>query len=1012
MIRSLNHIADGWWQWQSTMFLQVSVLILLVFLVDLCIRRWAWPRLRHALWLLVLLKLLLPPSLTSPVSMVGHFWPREEPAPIAQIAEIAEEPEPPVADTPASAVALPAEPTAPTATQTATVVLAPTAPSRPRLSWKVWPTLVWAAGVIALLTWLVLRLRRFRRDLALAVSDQPAPEWVDRVLHKAASQLKLRRVPRVQISHATTSPAVFGLFRPVVLLPASETHTLSEAEGRHILLHELAHVKRGDLVLHALHIALLILYWFNPLLWVVRRFLQNLRELCCDATVANALRQDVPAYRETLLNTARRLLAQTPPTSLGLLGWFENSHWLGIRLRWLERNTWKRRWLQISATLALVLTIAGCVLPMGRREPLWGESWWRRHCRNVTPAAMQVLRVYEAHRDQAPSTYAMAMKTEHGVHIAYREGARWHAAYYPFGEVEEAYRLVSDTVPADRVQAGETLESMLRWTANRIPQDMRACDGENVQSWMIDGFGGMTKHSPHSAWTGHGPGPSVMASTLLRSLGWPQLVPSSGMPLDVVTDDSYARDNGLVCLESRYSSSAFSDAPTTTGRPPSIRYYLNPQKSYVCQRLLNVDGRASDVTQFSQNGATSFTPSELQLTENTRNYWVAMFRGEAGRILLDTDPSFPEGIFDLDALGRKYVPGYPLPAKPTGNKAILGWRSLVELKGTVLAGDTGEPIENALVCITAPPENARVGGDKSAPQRTATETRSGPDGRFALRIPFGEQQRAYPMFSVDARAPGFRSVSAHPQPLLYSRLFHVSTHAGQTWELTIPLHRAKYVAGVVTDGAGKPLPNVRVTAHMKGNGSGDPMSTTRTNAKGRFEVFSFPPSRSRPGERGELAFTYPDTTAFSISDIYQMDDESLASLAIKMQPGSATPNTRRADLRFGEPIQVNVACDSLKIATVTFTKRDGTAVATLSARYLSHPKATWKIRIALLDAGNNELAAAAETIENSGIVVGVPLAHEKQLALKFPLDKAERAKRLVLTVSPGETYSSSLYSPN
>jgi len=118
---------------------------------------------------------------------------------------------------------------------------------------------------------------------------------------------------------------------------------------------------------HAVYVVLQIAYWFNPLLWFVRRQLQHLRELGCDATVARLLKEKTFSYRDTLLNTARQLLAEPVDPGLGLLGLFEDSSRLAARLRWLERKTWKYRWLRVATVSVIVATMFACVLPMGAK---------------------------------------------------------------------------------------------------------------------------------------------------------------------------------------------------------------------------------------------------------------------------------------------------------------------------------------------------------------------------------------------------------------------------------------------------------------------------------------------------------------------------------------------------------------------------------------------------------------------------------------------------------------------
>ena len=66
MIEEINHLAQSWWDWMSAMFWQVGLLILIIAMIDLLIRKWAWPQLRYALWSLVLIKLVLSPTLSLP----------------------------------------------------------------------------------------------------------------------------------------------------------------------------------------------------------------------------------------------------------------------------------------------------------------------------------------------------------------------------------------------------------------------------------------------------------------------------------------------------------------------------------------------------------------------------------------------------------------------------------------------------------------------------------------------------------------------------------------------------------------------------------------------------------------------------------------------------------------------------------------------------------------------------------------------------------------------------------
>src|SRR5277367_5330881 len=76
-----------------------------------------------------------------------------------------------------------------------------------------------------------------------------------------------------------------GLFQPTLLLPANFREKFDERELRFIFLHELAHLKRGDVIVQALIALLQILHWFNPVLWFAFRRMRIDREPATDALV-------------------------------------------------------------------------------------------------------------------------------------------------------------------------------------------------------------------------------------------------------------------------------------------------------------------------------------------------------------------------------------------------------------------------------------------------------------------------------------------------------------------------------------------------------------------------------------------------------------------------------------------------------------------------------------------------------------------------------------------------------
>lgn len=89
----------------------------------------------------------------------------------------------------------------------------------------------------------------------------------------------------LRVSRRLDMPGVFGLWRPVILIPERLLGTLDAEAWRHILRHEFGHVRRRDVLWQAWAALTVSLHWFNPVVWWVQRRMQADRELACDALV-------------------------------------------------------------------------------------------------------------------------------------------------------------------------------------------------------------------------------------------------------------------------------------------------------------------------------------------------------------------------------------------------------------------------------------------------------------------------------------------------------------------------------------------------------------------------------------------------------------------------------------------------------------------------------------------------------------------------------------------------------
>ena len=299
------NMLESLFDWLLATTLRASVLVVVIASVQLLLRRWLPPQWRYALWLPMLLVLALPVLPTVPFGIL----PKKTPA---------------IVTTPQVA--------APTQSEVATPLpQAPAAPTSLPKSVQLNPwALLWLSGSAAVLAMGILSYRRsMRRITKHAVA---ADGSLLRSIEHAAREVGLGKVPRVIVSPEVESPAVTGLIRPSLLLPAGFPESFNEAEARLILLHELTHLKRLDLPVNGLCCIFQSLHWFNPLLWFAFARMRADRESACDAQVLSLDETDSrSAYGHALLKLQSSGFSSG--LQLGFVGIFERSAGLKSRIR-------------------------------------------------------------------------------------------------------------------------------------------------------------------------------------------------------------------------------------------------------------------------------------------------------------------------------------------------------------------------------------------------------------------------------------------------------------------------------------------------------------------------------------------------------------------------------------------------------------------------------------------------------------------------------------------------------
>ncbi|MCI9576202.1 MAG: M56 family metallopeptidase [Clostridiales bacterium] len=305
--------------------LSASISAGILILVILLIR---WTALKHIpkrtfviLWGVVLLRLLIPVSIPSPVNLYAGFQQREVVTEHVVSPEYWEESTSDVPDS--SAVPTnPAEPMQPAPspkTGKAEISEAglPVRPTygkhnqveKPLVS-PFW--VLWGIGVLVCAIYFTISFWKTRKALSMALPLPGEP-----AIQRWMARQKIWGKIYVMVSDRITTPIAYGVIRRRIILPKNMDRTKEEVLG-YVLTHELVHIKRFDLVWKWLSILAVCMYWFHPLVWVMYLLLNRDIELSCDEKVVSLYGMDQRStYAMSLLYLTEQRLQFMPVVGFG-----------------------------------------------------------------------------------------------------------------------------------------------------------------------------------------------------------------------------------------------------------------------------------------------------------------------------------------------------------------------------------------------------------------------------------------------------------------------------------------------------------------------------------------------------------------------------------------------------------------------------------------------------------------------------------------------------------------------
>ncbi|KRE92376.1 hypothetical protein ASG89_33265 [Paenibacillus sp. Soil766] len=324
----MSELLTGFFDWILSVSIMATITVVFIMLIQRILHKRIKPRWHYLMWLLVLVRLLLPWHLESNLSIYNWLSYPDTIHELDSAVEIGTQEELAVGD------------------------------SLANILYK-YAMYVWVLGIILFAIYTFVINRKF----ALKVTKEIRPITDIGIVQLFAQSRQLMSIHKpvtLVISDKLSMPTLFGFRNPCLIIPQSVINSLNHEQLRHVFLHELAHCKRNDIGVNWVMQFLLIIHWFNPVLWYAHQRMREDQEIASDAL---ALSYIEPAKREEYGYTLIQLLESyvrpvSVPGNVHLSG---NKSQLKRRIMMIKQFQFNSyRWSFLG--LAAVVIISGCSL--------------------------------------------------------------------------------------------------------------------------------------------------------------------------------------------------------------------------------------------------------------------------------------------------------------------------------------------------------------------------------------------------------------------------------------------------------------------------------------------------------------------------------------------------------------------------------------------------------------------------------------------------------------------------
>ncbi|MFC1558097.1 TonB family protein [candidate division KSB1 bacterium] len=235
-------------------------------------------------------------------------------------------------------------------------------------------TFVWMLFVVLIafiIVWRSIKLNHSLKKRSILVER----EDIISLTNQLAGTIGLKKAVPVYYMNLDKEygPAVAGIFKPGIYLPKWMADKWTAPDIEPVLLHELAHIKRHDLIVNWIQIIVQVVYFFHPLVWAANWKIRKLREDICDDIAIEYINTEKRRYGESILRVIEEMIRQ-PVWGMGGIGYTENKSSLTRRIKRIMSNTYKINRKITIASEFILLFVAVIGFALASESPAIEES--------------------------------------------------------------------------------------------------------------------------------------------------------------------------------------------------------------------------------------------------------------------------------------------------------------------------------------------------------------------------------------------------------------------------------------------------------------------------------------------------------------------------------------------------------------------------------------------------------------------------------------------------------------